>query len=69
MIALGRAELLDGNDAQAAVRMLAARLSTMIDDPGSRARLDEALGGGRQFHVVRIALREKSGRVEGEIRP
>lgn len=69
VIALGRADLLDGNAAQAAVRVLASRLATLIGDPGSRARLDEALGGGRRFHVVRIALREKTGRVEGEIRP
>jgi hypothetical protein len=69
VIARGRAEVLEGDEATAAVRILATRLTSLIDDPKSRARLDEALGEGGSFYVVKIALREKTGRVEGALRP
>lgn len=69
VIAYGRAELLAGSDAAAAAKLIAARLTQFAGDPRSSARLEEALGDGRSFHVVRIPLHEKTGRVEGEIRP
>lgn len=69
VIARGRAEILAGSEAAAAAKLLAGRLTGIIDDPASRARLDEALGAGGAFHVVKIALGETTGRVEGAIRP
>lgn len=69
VIARGRAEILEGEAAFDAARVLAARLTTIINDPKSRGRLAEALDAGKDFYVVRIALREKTGRVEGEQRP
>ncbi|MFA6955975.1 MAG: pyridoxamine 5'-phosphate oxidase family protein [Thermoanaerobaculia bacterium] len=69
VIALGCAEILAGSGAAAAAKLLEARLTSLIEDPASRARLEEALGSGRSVHVLRIVLREKTGRVEGGIRP
>lgn len=69
VIAQGRAEILEGDDARPAARALATRLATLVDDPTSRARLEKALGEGRGFYVVRIALHHKTGRVEGTVRP
>jgi len=69
VIARGRVEILAGSEAAAAAKLLATRLTELIEDPVSRARLEEALGAGRPFHVLRIALRETTGRVEGDIRP
>ncbi|MBI2214655.1 MAG: pyridoxamine 5'-phosphate oxidase family protein [Acidobacteria bacterium] len=69
VIAQGRAAVLDGIAALKAAGLLATRLTTLIDDPRSRGRLEEALGGDRELHVVSIALHDKTGRVEGTIRP
>jgi len=68
VIARGHAEILAGSEAAAAAEHLAGRLTQIIEDPASRARLEEALGAGRSVHVLRIALVEKTGRVEGDIR-
>jgi nitroimidazol reductase NimA-like FMN-containing flavoprotein (pyridoxamine 5'-phosphate oxidase superfamily) len=69
VIAQGRAEVLEGDAAFAAAKLLASRLTTLIGDPKSRGRLEAALGADSSFHVVKIALHEKTGRVEGELRP
>lgn len=69
VIAQGRAEILEGDAARPAARALATRLAALVDDPASRSRIEEAMGRGRGFYVVRIALQSKTGRVEGTVRP
>ena len=69
VIARGRAVVLEGDVALAGSRILTARLSSLVDDPQSRARLEEVLSNERPPYVVAVALRETTGRVEGSIRP
>ena len=69
VIAQGRAEILEGNAAAEASTLLAARLASLIDDPVSRARLEDALTADAPPFVLRIELTETTGRVEGTVRP
>ncbi len=69
VIAQGRAELLEGEAAAEGSRLLATRLTSLVSDPVSRARLEDALAAEVPPYVLRIELMEISGRVEGSIRP
>lgn len=69
VIAEGRADVLEGSAAAEGSGLLASRLSSLVSDPVSRARLEEALATDSPPFVLRIELTEVSGRVEGEVLP
>lgn len=69
VIAQGRAEILEGEAAAEAATLLAARLSSLVSDPVSRGRLEQALATEAPPFVVRVELTGATGRVEGAIRP
>ncbi|MCM2314837.1 MAG: pyridoxamine 5'-phosphate oxidase family protein [Thermoanaerobaculia bacterium] len=69
VIAQGHAEILEGNAAAEASSLLASRLASLVSDPVSRARLEEALTSDAPPFVLRIELTDTTGRVEGTVRP
>ena len=65
VIAWGRFEELEGEDAKNGADRIGQRLASLAADPESRRRLEEALGAGPQPIVYRIIIEEQTGRIEG----
>jgi uncharacterized protein len=65
VIAWGRFEELRGSDADAGAALAAARLGSLVSDPESRRRLEQALRKEPVPVIYRIRITERTGRVEG----
>lgn len=65
VIAWGTFEELRGSEAEAGARIATDRLGSLVSDPESRRRLDEALRKEPIPVIYRIRIDETTGRVEG----
>lgn len=65
VIARGRFEELRGPEADAGAALTAGRLGSLVSDPESRRRLEQALRKEPAPVIYRIRITERTGRVEG----